>query len=65
MAWIRSLVRRLGCSACRILTLLGQGGRENNGPAPQQQRPAEEVSLGPSFSKGDPRDTGKKPLRFH
>ena len=25
MAWIRSLVQRLGCSACRILTLLGKG----------------------------------------
>ena len=23
--WIRSLVQRLGCSACRILTLLGKG----------------------------------------
>ena len=25
MAWIRSLVQRLGCSACRIFTLLGKG----------------------------------------
>jgi hypothetical protein len=25
MAWIRSLMQRLGCSACRILTLLGNG----------------------------------------
>ena len=25
MAWIRSLIQRLGCSACRVLTLLGNG----------------------------------------
>ena len=25
MAWMRSLVQRLGCSVCRILTLLGKG----------------------------------------
>jgi len=25
MAWIRSLVQRLGCSACRVFTLLGKG----------------------------------------
>jgi len=25
MTWIRSLVQRLGCSACRVLTLLGKG----------------------------------------
>jgi hypothetical protein len=25
MTWIRSLVQRLGCSVCRVLTLLGKG----------------------------------------
>jgi len=25
MAWIRSLLQRLGCSACRMLTLLDKG----------------------------------------
>ena len=44
MTWIRSLVQRLGCSVCRILTLLGKGA-DDRCDCRDEDEAGEEVTL--------------------
>ena len=44
MTWIRSLVQRLGCSVCRILTLLGKGA-DDRCDCRDDDEASEEVTL--------------------